>query len=162
MNVVWLRNDIRLSNNPALFYACEDLSKPVLVLFTLNREQMSEHDIGSNKQSLVYKQTELFAQQLMRLNIPSINLNVNFKQAPVAISKLLTALGCEQLFFNIEYPIDERVRDRKTVELLTPDIKCHRYNADTLVAPWTLTNLSGQGYKVLFCFSESRQTATAR
>lgn len=154
MNVVWLRRDLRLSNNPALFHANQNSAEPLLVVFTHSSEQMTAHAIGHNQQALIESEIQRLAIALKEKNIISVNLSVNFSEAPQKLFEFLINVKCKQLFFNVEYPYDERLRDKQVVTRLQPTITCNRYNADSLIAPWEITNLNGLGYKVYSGFKK--------
>ena len=155
MNVVWLRKDFRLANNPALYHACKDKNLPVIAVYCLSLKQWNEHQIGCNQQSLILNQIEAFRNSLVKLNIPLLVVEADFARTPRVLKRTLEKLGCTSLFFNMEYPLDERDRDKKLVESIESEIKVHRYACDSIVPPWEIINNSGEAYKVFTPFSKA-------
>ncbi|MCW9015647.1 MAG: deoxyribodipyrimidine photo-lyase, partial [Kangiellaceae bacterium] len=155
MNVVWLRRDFRLSNNPALYYACKNKDAQVLALYCLSIKQWSTHQVGDNQQSLILKQAIEFRKELKKLNIPLLIVKADFAQTPRTLDSVLKKLECRELFFNMEYPLDERIRDRRVVENVKHRVKVHRFATDSILPPWEIVNNSGEGYKVFTPFSKA-------
>ena len=156
MNLVWFRNDLRIQDNPAFSAAAADETSPVAALYLICSQQMDCYGIGKNQQAYLFQSLQLLHQELAEKNIPLFIIPSSiFKSVPNQIKTICEQLEVEKLYFNIEYPIDERVRDRQVVEALEETVKCFRFVGDSLVAPWLLVNGSGNGYKVFTPFSKA-------
>ncbi len=156
MNVVWFRNDLRLVDNPALHAACRDETKQVIGVYCYYPEQWDIHGVGSNQRALIIQQLKIFSQTLESKGIPLVVLNVgHFDNTTKVLGRFLLEIGCSDLFFNIQYPISERLRDKKLCESLSDSIKCHRSVGDSLVPLWDIVNQSGEGFKVYTPFSKA-------
>ncbi len=156
MNLVWFRNDLRIQDNPALSAAAEDDSSPLAAVYLMCAEQMQHYGIGCNQQAYLFQCLQQLHHQLASKNIPLLILQGStFKSAPQQIKQLCEKLEVKKLFFNIEYPIDERNRDKQVVDMLSDSVKCYRSIGDSLVAPWLVVNGSGDGYKVFTPFSKA-------
>ena len=66
-NLVWLRNDLRISDNPALHAACERGS--VTCVFLLDHRQWQEHDMSPWRIALILRSIDCVSQQLAKLGI---------------------------------------------------------------------------------------------
>ena len=155
MNVVWLRRDFRLSNNPALYHACKNKDSQVIAIYCLSFEQWDAHQVGNNQRSLILSQIAEFSKELEKLNIPLLIVEANFARTPYSLKSVLRKLKCKELFFNMEYPLDERNRDRRVTEGIDSDIKVHRFASDSILPPWEIINNNGEGYKVFTPFSKA-------
>jgi len=154
MNLVWFRNDLRVNDNPALSAALEDKNERVVAVYCLCIGQWSQHGMGANQQSLILQAVNLLEASLKKLNIPLVILNPNvFDNVPMALLKLSQQLNVSSLYFNMEYPLFERRRDKSVVELLEGQVACHRKVAQSLVAPWEIVNADGGGYKVFSAYA---------
>ncbi|WP_196139573.1 deoxyribodipyrimidine photo-lyase [Aliikangiella sp. G2MR2-5] len=162
MHLVWFRNDLRIQDNPALFRAIEDASKnaePVIACFCICRSQWEEHGIGHNQQRLMMQALANLNESLTRLNIPLVLLSTdNFENSNKQLESIVSLLKISHLYFNIEYPWNERQRDKLLVERLKnrdSNLNVHRSVADSIVAPWEVVNGEGKGYKVFSAFARS-------
>lgn len=162
MNLVWFRNDLRIQDNPALAAATDDETSPVAALYCICPEQMKKYGIGANQQAYLFQSLKQLHQDLAKKNIPLFLFHgSNFEAIPNQIKQLCELLNVKDLYFNIEYPIDERTRDKQVVEHLSQMVNCHRHIGDSLVAPWLVVNGSGNGYKVFTPFSKAHANILA-
>ncbi|QIZ76842.1 cryptochrome/photolyase family protein [Ferrimonas lipolytica] len=118
MQLVWLRNDLRVSDNPALYAACES-AQPVEVVFIATPGQWQQHNWGSNKISWVAANLKSLKQQLNQLNIPlHISSCDAFENVPQHLNELMAELGATSLLCNAEPGFNESVRDHRVQEIL--------------------------------------------
>ncbi|WP_185964433.1 cryptochrome/photolyase family protein [Aliikangiella marina] len=158
MNLIWFRNDLRVNDNPALSSALENKQRQVVAVYCLCANQWAMHDMGNNQQWLVLQALSQLKVALAKLNIPLVILeSETFQQVPNRLSELCGKLGVSDLFFNMEYPIYERRRDKAVVEKLADTVKCHRKVGQSLVAPWEILNGDGGGYKVFSAYARKVQ-----
>lgn len=158
MNLVWFRNDLRVDDHPALSSASSEKNIPVAGVYLYCSQQFKQYGIGSNHHALVLSELKRLQDKLNQLNIPLIIVNCGlFVNAADRLDLLCKELNVSSLFFNVEYPIDERNRDQMVVEKLSATIKCHRLIADSLVPPWLTVNGQKLGYKVFSAFEKTHQ-----
>ena len=60
--LVWLRNDLRVSDNPALHNAC--LAGPTTCLFLIDDAQWQQHDMSPWRLALTLRSIDCVSQQL--------------------------------------------------------------------------------------------------
>jgi deoxyribodipyrimidine photo-lyase len=155
LNLVWFRNDLRINDNPALS-AADDESLPLAAVYLVCSEQTEGYGIGLNQQAYLYQSLQQLHKELAKKNIPLFIIEGStFKSAPELIKNLCQTLEVKKLYFNLEYPIDERTRDKNVVDIVSETVQCCRYIGDSLVAPWQVVNGSGGGYKVFTPFSRA-------
>ena len=158
MNLVWFRNDLRVDGNPALKAATSCKDSPLAAVYLYYPQQLKQYGIGANHHALVLSQLERLRLRLESVNIPLIILDCGlFIHSAGQLKTLCDELTVSSIYFNMEYPIDERTRDKTVVDTLSPKIKCHRLVADSLVPPWLTINGQQQGYKVFSAFAKNHQ-----
>ncbi|WP_438971266.1 deoxyribodipyrimidine photo-lyase [Methylophaga sp.] len=137
--LVWLRNDLRLDDNPALTRARQQGA--IHVVFIATPKQWQLHDESLAKQGLKAASLRDIADQLAAKGIPFTLLETDYF---AGIPKLLTDF-CQQqqleaLWFNQETPLDERRRDEAVSHALVESgIACHAQDLDLLVSAPVLT-----------------------
>ncbi|WP_144395098.1 deoxyribodipyrimidine photo-lyase [Pleionea sediminis] len=155
-HLVWFRNDLRLDDNPALAQACQDKEGRIVACFFVADEQWSNHDVGDNQKALILRAVKHLSHELSLINISLIIRHVpNFNKASQAINELCHQLNVTDLHFNVEYPINERHRDKEVVERLPDTVSCRRYVADSLLPPWEVKTQSDAPFKVFTPFSKA-------
>jgi len=157
MNLVWFRNDLRTADNPALFYAMSNKSSSVIAVYLLCQEESKNYGIGNNQIALQLHALSHLKENLKQLNVPLLIINAkNFQSSPATLLKVCQAFSVKQLFFNIEYPINERSRDQKVIDLLKDKLDCHRFNSDSLTPHWKIVNKEDSGYKVFTPYANNQ------
>ncbi|WP_052063363.1 deoxyribodipyrimidine photo-lyase [Nitrincola sp. A-D6] len=136
MKLVWLRNDLRRLDNPALFYACE-MRQGVTAVVTLTPLQWQLHSEGPARMALWRDQLRALQSDLAELNIGLRVLQLkHFDEVPGALQQLAAELQVDSLYFNYEYPLNERQRDRQVcTELETAGVRCLGYHGELVIAP---------------------------
>lgn len=156
-HLVWFRNDLRVDDNPALHHACLNKKDKVLAVYQLAPGQWQRHSVGNNQQSLIVTAIEQLKERLAKLNIPLILRSTDiFDNSADDLLKLCEEANVTNVYFNMEYAVNERARDKTVYELLQSNkIQCHRFVADSLVAPWEVETKTGQPFKVFTPFSKA-------
>lgn len=154
--LVWLRNDLRLSDNPALFHAAEE-STGVVAVYLLCEQFVNEHEVAPVRLEFVRQHLRLLKDALAGRNVPLVLLRVqSASEIPEQLLALAQAEACEQLYFNAEYPLDELNRDRKVTELFQKQgLSFKRYHDRVILPPGSLRNGKGEPYKVFTAFKRS-------
>lgn len=151
--LVWLRNDLRLWDNPALFRAAE-LGEGVAVVYLLCEEFLVRHAMAPVKLDFIRRHLLLLATQLADRNI-SVQLLVtkNAAEIPTEILSAARKGNCEQVYFNAEYPLDELNRDHAVADLLREQgLLVKRFHDRVVVPPGMIRNGQGEPYKVFTAF----------
>lgn len=147
LQLVWLRQDLRINDNPAL----EQASKQGLVvcLYIETAKQHQAHDESVAKQSFRLACLQQLKSQLNQLNIPLIYRETDdFKSVAGVIEKLVEQHSIAALHFNREYPLNEKQRDDEVCELLKNKVSIQHYDGDLALEPSQLKTLQGQSYRV--------------
>ncbi|ODO10702.1 hypothetical protein I350_01299 [Cryptococcus amylolentus CBS 6273] len=139
--VYWMRmEDMRIEDNTALRRASEkakSLGVPLLTLFVISPGDYEWHDRSSRRIDFMLRNLRYVQRQLDNLDIPLVIKSCDKRLAiPRQIIKnVLPSLSSHHLFGNIEYEVDELVRDIKTVELGTENGTEVKMYHDRLAVP---------------------------
>jgi deoxyribodipyrimidine photo-lyase len=153
--LVWLRTDLRLEDNPALLEACSQ--GPALALFIISPAQWKTHDDADCKVDFWLRLLSGVQQQLDALNIPLLVRTVPQWQAvPAALHALCEEYAVGAVHCNEEYGINERERDRATGAYLEQaGISFNSYLDQSLFAPGTVLTRTGGYYQVFGQFKRA-------
>lgn len=141
--LVWLRHDLRVMDNPALHDASQH--GPVTAVITLTPKQWQQHDRAPVQVDLLLRHLKTLQQALGESGISLKVCQVDdFAAVPEALLALARQLKITHLRFNDQYEWDERIRDDAVeTAFQAAGYSVHRYLDQTLFAPGQL--LTGQG-----------------
>lgn len=150
-HLVWLRNDLRWRDNPALHHA--SLSGEIRVLVSATPEQWQEHNESNAKTGLRAGLIRRLFKQLATLGIPAEVICVpRFEDLPNAIEEYSLAHGIEHIWYSQDIPIHEQQRDQMvSLQLKGKGIESHPQAADLIVAQPVLSQ-QGTPFKVFTPF----------
>jgi deoxyribodipyrimidine photo-lyase len=155
--LVWFRGDLRTVDNPALHHAARRADRGVVGVFLIARRQWDEHDWGPVKIDFILRSVAAHSAILAQLNIPLRVLEVpSFAGAPEALLTAAREHGCDELFANHEYEVNERRRDKRVAEVFTAaGLGVQFYHDQTVVPPDVLRTGKGGFYSVYTPFRRS-------
>ncbi|MCZ2720885.1 deoxyribodipyrimidine photo-lyase [Marinomonas sp. 15G1-11] len=132
--VVWLRNDLRIKDNPALFYASQN--GPVEIIISVTPEQWRAHAESPAKFGLRADLITLVTHQCAELGIKVSLIEADyFSDLPDKIVAFCQSIHAHDLWFNQETPLDERRRDTQVGNLSEQHgITVHPQATDLIVA----------------------------
>lgn len=148
MHLMWFRNDLRIDDNPALHHACNQ-NKPVKAIYCDTAGQWLEHDEAACKLGFRSHALNQLRRSLTDLGIElDIIRGSHFSDLPGKLVIHCLSHSIEAVYFNEEYPLDEKYRDQAVHrELNRLNIKTYSFNADLLVAE-PLVNQQGNHYRM--------------
>lgn len=152
-SLVWLRNDLRLTDNPALYRAAER-GEGVDCVYVWCKEYVKRHSIAPVRVDFVRRNLLVLGRDLAKKNI-RLHLLVcaTAKDIPAQLLQLATTVGAGQLFFNAEYPLDEIERDKSVVAAFrSAGLETKRFHDRVLVPPGRVRNGQGEAYKVFTAY----------
>lgn len=148
-NLVWLRRDLRLSDNPALHFACESATAGVIALYLLTPDTWQDHDDAQLKIAFWLENLIDLSEQLALLNIPLLVIESSATTLAKDILNTMQQHNCQKLFFNCDSGPNERQHET-TVESLCNkhDLAVKKYYGNLLFSPQTILKSDDTAYTV--------------
>ncbi|MGL5282665.1 MAG: deoxyribodipyrimidine photo-lyase, partial [Plesiomonas shigelloides] len=148
-HLVWLRTDLRLTDNRALHAACADPHARVSLLFIATPTQWQQHDMAPRQAEFIRQNLCLLAQEAAQRNLGFLYREVpDFAAIPATIQQLVDELGVTHLYANRQYELNEQRRDSQVSALLGVRLPMTWCDDALLAAPGTVRTGQGEMYKV--------------
>lgn len=146
--LVWLRTDLRLDDNPALLAACG--RGPTIALFLISPRQWKEHDEAACKVDFWLRGLTSLRQALLERNIPLLVRTVDhWRDVPAALRTVCQEHQVGAVHCNEEYGFNERQRDQASQQALQADgVGFNSHLDQSLFAPGTIRTRTGGYYQV--------------
>ncbi|MHC5067784.1 MAG: cryptochrome/photolyase family protein [Planctomycetota bacterium] len=146
--LVWLRNDLRVHDNPALTAACASCDQ-VVALWIATPQQWRVHDWGVPRQAWQVANVAALADDLAGHGIAlRIAVVDDYAAQAAEVARQLVAQRCTALYINREYEWNERQRDAG----LDVPVPVHCYDDQCALVPGTLRSGAGAPYRVFGAF----------
>ncbi len=154
--LVWLRNDLRISDNPALFHAAQ-AGEGVLAAYVLCEQDLQEHMWAPVRIDFIRRTLLELSQALAQLHIPLIILRVNHRSDITReLQQLIVQYRIQELLINAEYPLNELERDKNIAQQLRQaGISVTRFHDRVIIPPGMIRNGNGDPYKVFTAFKNN-------
>lgn len=136
----WFRTDLRLSDNPALSYACRD-GRPVAALFLLDEDSTGVRPLGGASRWWLAQTLKALARDLAGRNM---SLFLRRGRAADQVPALAEALGCALVTFNASPGAAQEAADEALAQALrTAGREVKRFNAHLLHPPGSVLTEKG-------------------
>ena len=157
--LLWLRTDLRVSDNTALSAAME--AGPTLAVYLITPGQWLAHDDAPCKVDFWLRNLRVLSSRLAELNVPLLVRQVDdWRGVPEVIETICAEQQVTAVHVNDEYGVNEQRRDDAVeAQLGRAGIGLRRYLDQLLFAPGSVQTLSGGCFKV---FSQFRKVCHAR
>lgn len=155
MNLVWFRSDLRITDNSALWKAINSGETIGCCLLPIN--QWQNYGLGNKKTAFVKASAEELKNNLATLKIPLLIVEVDsFEEQVQELKNICNDHKIQNVFWNNEYPLDERNRDQAAHNQLEGlGIQCHRSSDALIMPPGSVITQQGDIYKVFTPFKRS-------
>ncbi|WP_449429852.1 deoxyribodipyrimidine photo-lyase [Pseudomonas putida] len=155
MQLIWLRNDLRIDDNTALSAACE--RGPTIALWLASPGQWQAHDDAACKVDFWLRNLRELRPALEALNIPLLIRKVDsWDDVPQALLAVCRKHQVEAVHWNDEYGVNEQLRDQATRTLLEKNaVQAHSHLDQLLFRPGTILTRAGDYFQV---FSQFKKT----
>jgi deoxyribodipyrimidine photo-lyase len=147
--LVWFRQDLRLSDNPA-FAAAIDRGGPVIPVFIWVPEEEGTWRPGAASRWWLHRSLGALREELEKRGSQLI-----VRRGPTrrALDDLLAESGASAVFWNRRYEPAAVARDADLKsQLRDRGITAESFNGNLLFEPWTIRNASGQPFRVFTAF----------
>ncbi len=148
MQLLWLRKDLRVHDNPALFYACQ--RGPVTAIYFVTPRQWQAHHLAPIQADFIEANLNSLRQSLAQIGIALIIDQVDdFAAIPARLKVLSEHYQVQHIHANSEPEINEIKRDQAVLRSGLPLLL---YQGDCLLDPGTVLTKQGTMYKVFTPF----------
>ncbi|MGM3387762.1 deoxyribodipyrimidine photo-lyase [Stutzerimonas stutzeri] len=157
--LLWLRSDLRVTDNTALVAAMA--AGPTVAVYLLTPGQWRIHDDAPCKVDFWLRNLQVLSERLAELNVPLLVRHVDdWRAVPDALDTLCREHRLGTVHVNEEYGVNEQRRDDAVETALSlAGIGLRRHLDQLLFAPGSVRTLSGGCFKV---FSQFRKVCHAR
>jgi deoxyribodipyrimidine photo-lyase len=147
--IVWLRQDLRLADNPAL-RAALDTKRPLIVLFILDDETPGHWRIGGASRWWLHHSLEALGADVRKRGGALVLRRGNASELVLAIARETKA---EAVFWNRCYEPHAIKRDAAIKEQLRANgVAAESFNGALLFEPWTIKTKTNEPFKVFSPF----------
>lgn len=148
-SIVWLRDDLRLDDNPALVEAAA-LGLPLTVVFILDEESDGVRPLGGAARWWLHQSLTSLA---AALEAKGSRLVLRRGPAQEVIRQVAAETNAGHLFWNRRYSLPERTVDAAVKAWAEENgVEASSYQGNLLFEPWTVRTGAGGAYKVFTPF----------
>ena len=154
-SVCWFRNDLRILDNPALHNSSIN-SKEVIAIYVINRKQWKLHFDAKIKISFWLRNLKSLQMKLSEKNIPLKIIEADtYDETKEKLWEFCSEYKINNIYFNIEYPINELKRDKEISEYFkNKGIGVFSYHDQVIHPPGSLKTLAGGNFSVYSPFKK--------
>ncbi|WP_018134533.1 cryptochrome/photolyase family protein [Acaricomes phytoseiuli] len=154
--LVWLRDDLRLADNPALHYAAQHGA--LAVVYLRDEESAGFRPLGGATRWWLHHSLTAFGKSLVERGLP---LLLRSGPAEQVIPELAAELGVDTVVWNRRYGGPERAVDSGLKRSLRETgVHAESFAANLLFEPWTIRTGADEHYKVFTPFWRACQEST--
>lgn len=147
--LVWFRNDLRVSDNPALSAAVAS-GLPLLCLYILDEGGPDRRAPGGASRWRLDRSLAALEGELARRGATLFFLRGS---AEILLPRVAEAAGATQIFWSRRYGGAEIALDTRLKQALRDQGRAvHSFNAALLAEPWEVTSRAGGGFKLFTPF----------
>lgn len=153
MNIFWFRQDLRISDNPGFFAACQD--NAVMPIYILDDEAAGEFKMGAASRWWLHH-------ALIDLN-KSLNhkLNIYCGHSKTILQKILNEHAIKGIYWNRCYePWRVQMDTEIKAYLKENELECQSFKGSLLFEPWEILKEDKTPYKVFTPFYRKARSST--
>jgi len=152
--IVWFRQDLRLSDNPALMAAIAS-GAPVIPLYILDDQSADEWKMGGASRWWLHHSLNALDQSFSRLGG---QLMLRQGTAKDVLLQLIETYGAQSVYWNRCYEPWARDRDAAIKSgLKDKGLSARSFNGSLIVEPWEIATKAGAPYRVFTPFWRALQ-----
>lgn len=147
--IVWLRLDLRLTDNPALHMAAQR-GGPVIPLFIWSPKEEGHWQPGGATRWWLHHSLAELSERFAKLGSPLV---IRQGAALEVLQSVGRATGADAVYWNRRYEPDLIARDKEIKAALIADgLQVQSFNSALLREPWTIATKQGNPYQVFTPF----------
>lgn len=156
--IAWLRDDLRIADNPAL-RAAVDRGGPVVVLFVLDEHSDEQRGLGGSSRWWLHHSLAALAADL---KARGATLTLRRGPAEEEVPKLVRESGADAVFWNRRYGRTKDIDARIKKSLREDAVNAESFAANVLVEPWEVTSSGGTPFRVFTPFWKAERAHPIR
>ncbi|MBC7769947.1 MAG: deoxyribodipyrimidine photo-lyase [Phycisphaerales bacterium] len=157
--IVWLRQDLRIADNPALSAAAET-KRPLILVYILDDETPGKWRIGGASRWWLHHSLEKLAGDLAKRGAA---LTLRRGRADQALLDLVRETGAGAVYWNRCYEPYSIARDKALKHTLTDQgVEVVSCNGALMHEPWTVKTKNGEPFKVFTPFWRASMQSEVR
>jgi deoxyribodipyrimidine photo-lyase len=141
--IVWIRDDLRLADNPALTAAAER-GEPVVLVYVLDDSSPGIRPLGAASRWWLHHSLKALGE--------SATLVLRRGPADEVIPQLVSEVDAAAVFWNRRYGASRDIDARLKQRLRDDGLDARSFHANLLFEPWTVTTGQGQPFRVFTPF----------
>ncbi|CAL4322175.1 Deoxyribodipyrimidine photo-lyase [Buchnera aphidicola (Eriosoma grossulariae)] len=148
-HLIWFRNDLRITDNSALYFACKNQFNKVSALFIATPKQWLKHYDSPKKIVFMYEHLILLQNKLYDLGIMLYFYQTKyFVDSIKYVLKFSLKYKINHIFYNYQYEINEKKRDKILEKILFKhNIAVSGFHDSCLISPQYIQTQTGLTYK---------------
>ncbi|MCH2133481.1 MAG: DNA photolyase family protein [Phycisphaerales bacterium] len=148
--LIWLRNDLRVLDNPALAAALARGRDGCIALFLICPDQWRRHGWGNPRVSFTMDCLRALRPELDRLGIPLLIRTITqTDDITETIADVVQAHHCDEVHVNLEHGLDEQARDQTVADHLHDQgMTLVTHHGDTILPIDAVRTAEGRPYSV--------------
>ena len=152
-SLVWLRNDLRMDDNPALRNACIN-SDEVHCIYIYSLEQMKLHNDANCKIEFIINNLKDLDNSLQKIGVPLTVINSNgYADNPKKILNIIQERSISKVYWNNMFGTDENKRDQEVQKILNNNnIEYETFDDQVVYSPGTIKTKEDKPYSVFTPF----------
>lgn len=148
--LVWFREDLRLYDNSALYHAAQQCEEGIIGVYIIDAHFWKKHYMAACRVQFLLAGLFELSQSLqsrgISLLIKSVKKTIDI---PKVLYQCMKKYKLEVLFFNKQYEIDEKQRDKIVCNYLNQyAIKCNTYDDQVILPPGTIQTKQGKTFSI--------------
>ncbi|WP_038499457.1 deoxyribodipyrimidine photo-lyase [Candidatus Palibaumannia cicadellinicola] len=152
-SLVWLRKDLRIHDNKALYAACEDPVARVLTVFIATPKQWHKHNMSQRQAAFIFDHLYQLAQELFLRRIAlHYHQCADFAEQIDWLLNFCKREKVNKLFYNYEYELNERERDQALERRMPKQILCQGFDDSVLLPPGSVQTRNKEMFQVYTSF----------
>ncbi|MCX7357664.1 MAG: deoxyribodipyrimidine photo-lyase [Alphaproteobacteria bacterium] len=147
--IVWLRQDLRIADNPALAAAVAS-KRPLVLVYVLDDETPAKWRLGGASRWWLHHSLEALVRDL---NAKGAKLVLRRGRADAVLHELVRETGAEAVFWNRCYEPFAVARDKALkLTLGAQGVAVESFSGALMFEPWEVRTKSGEAFKVFTPF----------
>ncbi|SPP32659.1 Deoxyribodipyrimidine photo-lyase [Arsenophonus endosymbiont of Aleurodicus floccissimus] len=152
--LVWFRNDLRITDNTALFNACQDQYVKIIAVYMATPKQWQKHHISVRQIAFIHDNLIKLQHGLAELGIPLIYQQcADFSASLDWLREFCQKEKISEVFFNRQYEFNELRRDQQLEYIIGNKVVIRSFDDSVLLSPGSVLNVNNEMYKVFTPFS---------